>query len=252
MGEDRADTEAEIELGNTEAETELGREGWQRPTTWPPRKPVPTRRDAPHVVLSTKFGKPWYTVSVGFKEILEEQGCTVYNPNTANAEIYKAEANDRWLRTFNENLEKVKESRGFVLQIQQGVVRHKSAMQVAEEKQSGWLNVPRIGVFAFPSTQHRGGGTLGEQHMAQAVEAARRQWAQTDVEMVSEVYEPLDGEAALPLKGNSIHGRARCIFPSGNVYEGEFQDDKRHGRGKETYADGRVYEGEYQVWFYHS
>ena len=58
---------------------------WSRPTTWPPRKPVPqTGPDAPHVVLSTKFQEPWLTISIGIKEILEELGCTVYNPNTDN------------------------------------------------------------------------------------------------------------------------------------------------------------------------
>ena len=60
---------------------------WQRPDTWPARKDLPTpSRDAPHVVLSTKFEEPWYTVSRGLKEILQERGCTVYNPNTDNKE----------------------------------------------------------------------------------------------------------------------------------------------------------------------
>ena len=60
---------------------------WQRPATWPARKDVPTPSDdAPHVVLSTKFEEPWYTVSRGLKEILQERGCTVYNPNTDNKE----------------------------------------------------------------------------------------------------------------------------------------------------------------------
>ena len=58
---------------------------WSRPTTWPPRKTVLERGpEAPHVVLSTKFQEPWITISIGIKEILEELGCTVYNPNTDN------------------------------------------------------------------------------------------------------------------------------------------------------------------------
>ena len=56
---------------------------WSRPTTWPARKRLPERGpDAPHVVLSTKFGEPWYSISMDVKEVLEELGCTVYNPNT--------------------------------------------------------------------------------------------------------------------------------------------------------------------------
>ena len=58
---------------------------WKRPATWPPRKAVLKRSaDPPHVVLSTKFQEPWYTVSIGIKEIFEELGCKVYNPNTDN------------------------------------------------------------------------------------------------------------------------------------------------------------------------
>ena len=59
--------------------------------------------------------------------------------------VYGDLADSRWLRTFNENLVKVRETKGFVLQIQQGILRDKSDMQVAEEMQSGWLQVPRIG-----------------------------------------------------------------------------------------------------------
>ena len=60
---------------------------WQRPATWPAWKEAPTPSDdAPHVVLSTKFEEPWYTVSRGLKEILQERGCTVYNPNADNKE----------------------------------------------------------------------------------------------------------------------------------------------------------------------
>ena len=43
----------------------------------------------PHVVISTKFQEPWYTYSQDFKVLLMELGCTVYNPNTDNAEMYK-------------------------------------------------------------------------------------------------------------------------------------------------------------------
>ena len=43
--------------------------------------------DAPHVVLSTKFEEPWGTIARGMKEILEERGVTVYNPNVDNQEL---------------------------------------------------------------------------------------------------------------------------------------------------------------------
>ena len=39
-----------------------------------------------HVVLATRFEEPWYSISQGLQEILEEKGCTVYNLNTDNQE----------------------------------------------------------------------------------------------------------------------------------------------------------------------
>ncbi|CAK9052228.1 Hypothetical protein (Fragment), partial [Durusdinium trenchii] len=108
----------------------------------------------PHVVISTKFEEPWYSISLKVKEGLERAGCSVYNPNTDNAELCKQmqieqKTNDRWLLTFNENLAKVMATQGFVIQIQQGVEREKSFMQEAEEMMASWLKVPRIGLYAF-------------------------------------------------------------------------------------------------------
>ncbi len=34
-------------------------------------------------------------------------------------------------------------------------------------------------------------------------------------------------------------------FSDGNVYEGNFKDDKPHGKGIMIYTDGRVYEGDW-------
>ncbi|CAE7944554.1 RSPH1 [Symbiodinium necroappetens] len=185
------------------------------------------------------------------KEILEELGCTVYNPNTDNKELYGDEADDRWLRTFCENLTRIqREKRGFVLQVQQGVVREKSNMQIAEEEMGTNWRIPRMGIYAFPTTGTRGGGTTAEQDLALAVERARQQWEEgieEEVEMVSEWYEPIEGDRELRLNDKGeLQGRARCTFPSGHVYEGYFQDGRRHGVGTDRYMDGSVFVGEYQ------
>ena len=269
---------------------------WQRPATWPAWKEAPTPSDdAPHVVLSTKFDEPWYTVSRGLKEILQERGCTVYNPNTDNKEprafctlngrqrcldnhhesrrsfkeillvlqvawfcpesirtplqeIYGDAADARWLLTFNENLEKVKSSRGFVLQIQQGVVRERSPMQLAEEKQSGWLQVPRIGYFAFANKSVRGGGTKAEQYMDDAITAAKAQWQKgvwQEVQVVSEMFEAVEGQLQLDERG-LVEGLARCTWPHGETYEGSYHQGKRHGHGVNKRADGSSYVGQYR------
>ena len=39
------------------------------------------------------------------------------------------------------------------------------------------------------------------------------------------------------------HGKGRCVYANGDVYEGDFVNDKRHGKGKYIYADGRVEDG---------
>ena len=157
-------------------------------------------------------------------------------------------ADSRWLRTFNENLERVKKTQGFVLQIQQGALRDKSDMQVAEEMQSGWLQVPRIGYFAFAASNNRGGTNMAEEYMEKAIKAAREQWTKgvaPDVEMVSPIFEPLEGELRFNAQGR-VEGPARVTYPSGDVYEGQFQDGLRHGRGTFTYASGDVFKGDYQ------
>ena len=163
-------------------------------------------------------------------------------------EVYGDLADSRWLRTFNENLVKVRETKGFVLQIQQGILRDKSDMQVAEEMQSGWLQVPRIGCYAFPVTHVRGGNTMAEEYMDMAIKAAKSQWTKgvaPDVEMISEVFEPLEGELRFNEWGG-VDGPARCTHPDGEVYEGQFQGSLKHGAGTFTYADGAVFEGDYQ------
>jgi hypothetical protein len=42
-----------------------------------------------------------------------------------------------------------------------------------------------------------------------------------------------------------MHGQGKFTSAIGNVYEGGFVADKYHGRGKITFADGSSYEGEY-------
>ena len=73
--------------------------------------------------------------------------------------------------------EQVKRTKGFVLQVQQGVSHEKSHMQVAEERQSGWLNVPRIAVFAFDDNRDQIGGiSLAKTFMETALAKAEEQW----------------------------------------------------------------------------
>ena len=143
---------------------------------------------------------------------------------------------------------KVRETRGFVLQVQQGALRDKSDMQVAEEMQSGWLQVPRIGYFAFPVTDIRGGTNQAEEFMDDAIKAARAQWTNgvaPDVEMISPIFEPFEGKLGFDARGN-VEGPARVTFPSGNVYEGQFKGGRSHGRGTFTWAHGAVFEGDYK------
>ena len=147
--------------------------------------------------------------------------------------------------------EQVKRTKGFVLQVQQGVTHEKSHMQVAEERQSGWLNVPRLAVFAFEGGRNTiGGGSKAKENMERALAKAEEQWTKeikAEVEMCSERYEPVDGADKVPTdsRGN-VHGMAKVTWPEGHVYVGEYQHGKRHGHGTYTHADGNVYIGEWQ------
>ena len=137
----------------------------------------------------------------------------------------------------------MKKTKGFVLQIQQGAMRDKSDMQVAEEMQSGWLQVPRIGYFAFPVTDVRGASNTSEKEMDDAIKAARAQWTNgvaPDVEMISEVFEPLEGELCFNDRGD-VEGPARVTFPDGDVYEGQMKGSRgKHGPGTYFFANARV------------
>ena len=147
--------------------------------------------------------------------------------------------------------EQVKRTKGFVLQVQQGVSHEKSHMQVAEEQQSAWLNVPRIAVFAFEDFRHLvGGSNLAKKHMEKALAQAEAQWTKeikAEVQMCSERYEPVDGADKVPTDSEqNVHGMAKVTWPDGAVYIGEYQHGQKHGHGTYTYPDGAVYVGEYQ------
>ena len=147
--------------------------------------------------------------------------------------------------------EQVKRTKGFVLQVQQGVSHEKSHMQVAEEQQSGWLNVPRIAVYAFEGGRDLvGGNTLAKTYMERALAKAEEQWRKeikAEVQMCSERFEPVDGADKVPTDSTGhVHGMAKCTFPDGNVYIGEHQHRQKHGQGTFTWADGEVYVGGWQ------
>ena len=121
-------------------------------------------------------------------------------------------------------------------------------MQLAEEKQSGWLQVPRIGYYAFAITDIRGGANEAHERMENAIKAARRQWANgvaPHVEMISEVFEPLEGELWFNEWGG-VEGPARATFPDGNVYEGNYKGGRRHGQGTAKWASGDMYVGQFE------
>ena len=121
-------------------------------------------------------------------------------------------------------------------------------MQLAEEKQSGWLQVPRIGYFAFAITDIRGGGTTAEKEMDDAIKAAKRQWTNgvaPEVEMISEIFEPLEGELRFDELGD-VEGPARATFPDGNIYEGNHKGGLKHGKGTAKFSSGAVYVGQFE------
>ena len=47
------------------------------------------------------------------------------------------------------------------------------------------------------------------------------------------------------VRNGKRHGKGKCTYADGRVYEGDFVDGKIHGKGKYTYADGDVWEGDW-------
>lgn len=56
---------------------------------------------------------------------------------------------------------------------------------------------------------------------------------------------------ALDRLGLVRHGQGRIVYDSGNVYDGQWEHDKRSGVGRFEYACGDVYEGEWSMGMYH-
>ena len=146
--------------------------------------------------------------------------------------------------------EEVKHTKGFVLQVQQGVTHEKSHMQVAEQMQTEWRTVPRIAVYAFEGARdYIGGSNLAKKHMETALAKAEEQWRngiKAELQMCSERFEPVDGADKVPTDSRGdVHGMAKCTWPDGHVYIGEWQHGHKHGQGKFTFASGNFELGFY-------
>jgi hypothetical protein len=46
--------------------------------------------------------------------------------------------------------------------------------------------------------------------------------------------------------GTLRHGKGRCFFSNGEVYEGDWKNDKRSGNGTLRDQNGEIYNGEWQ------
>ena len=42
------------------------------------------------------------------------------------------------------------------------------------------------------------------------------------------------------------HGKGAMKYKEGDVYEGEFKDEKKHGQGKYSWSNGTKYEAQYK------
>mmetsp|Transcript_8723 Transcript_8723/g.22471 ORF Transcript_8723/g.22471 Transcript_8723/m.22471 type:complete len:142 (-) Transcript_8723:377-802(-) len=80
-------------------------------------------------------------------------GLTKYSPNTdcEQKEGDEQKGASNWLRSFRDNgLKRSKETRGFVVQLQEDTKRERSDMQVAEQEMAGEVvrtGVPVIGMY---------------------------------------------------------------------------------------------------------
>ena len=124
------------------------------------------------------------------KQILESKGYTVYNPNTDNAARFPGCGDDVWLRTFNEELEKVKETYGFMLQIQQWTAENshvKTPMQEGEQRQATWCGVPKVAITLNGDLPERLVRMQVEAEFQDMIEECVRQW-NTPGELCGGIY----------------------------------------------------------------
>ena len=171
----------------------MGAQGSSLPATWVCSEPPATWAEAVAakpgegltVVESTRYGGGkgvFFDASVKFEEALTALGCKAYNPNTRlKKEGYTdAEANDQWLDRFTAEVEAAHDSKGFVLQIQQGRARGKSHMQIGEERIAKWSKQPVLGVYITDrQVEQNGEYPLFNARIEAwcAIDLAKRQWA---------------------------------------------------------------------------
>ena len=109
---------------------------------------------------------------------------------------------------------------------------------------ASWLKVPRIGLYAFEKIAFQ------PDRFQIAKEKAQEQWAKKEISpevvMCNEIYEPLVEGQKLPVnERGTITGKARCVYPTGQVYEGDFVRNTKEGRGRVTFPSGESYEGQW-------
>eukprot|EP00966_Prymnesium_polylepis_P300453 6943519-Prymnesium_polylepis.1 len=86
----------------------------------------------PHVTFSTRFAGEAYQRSVDAAALFMAMGLTKYSPNTdcEQKEGDEQKGASNWLRSFRDNgLKRSKETRGFVVQLQEDTKRERSDMQ---------------------------------------------------------------------------------------------------------------------------
>ena len=86
--------------------------------------------------------------------------------------------------------------------------------------------------------------------METALAQAKEQWrngVEAELQMCSARFEPVDGADKVPTDSRGgVHGRAKCTYPEGHVYVGEYQHGIMHGQGTFNYASGGVHVGGWQ------
>eukprot|EP00439_Symbiodinium_sp_Y106_P022903 s3084_g2.t2 len=221
-GAPQAELEAHDVQQMTDSTNDELADKWSRPTTWPPRKRLPERGpDAPHVVLSTKFQEPWFTISIGIKEVLEELGCTVYNPNTDNKA--RSRPPPEGLIECQDSLAarsstRTKPTTAGCAPSARTWTRSRRSAWANNGPSPAWVSTPlRSPTFEEVAAWRSSSDGLG------VVRAHRER-----------------GAARQRRRHGPRHGWGTSWYASGEIYEGEFQNGNRHGKGTYMYKSGNV------------
>lgn len=142
-----------------------------------------------HVTLSTRHGgkgSAYFNTALKMEQVLQELGCSVYNPNVRMPAAGEKEGGGGWSLDFDRSIDQSIRTKGFVFQLQENMEREISEWQQCEEWRAKKAAVAKVGaIFLYDDMPIKKPHDWDARCWAwKAIGLAKRQWAKGTTEEV--------------------------------------------------------------------